>query len=121
MKNWLLTIIVYAIPLLILGTSIWVMTMEPTKQQNRQFIEGTKLIEEQVIRAQWDEAESELRTLEKVYSAARPRIQFSMERNEMNDVEVSLTRLHSYLVAADSTGALVSTEEARYHWANLNH
>ncbi|MGE5453641.1 MAG: DUF4363 family protein [Methylocystaceae bacterium] len=119
MKPWLRTLIAYAIPLIILGTSIWVMTLEPTSQQNQQFIQHTNQIEELINHAQWNDALKELRMVDKIYTAALPRIQFSMERDEINDVKLSLTRLKAYLVTGNRAEALASTLEARQHWQNL--
>ncbi|MGE5381763.1 MAG: DUF4363 family protein [Methylocystaceae bacterium] len=119
-SSWLRVAIAYAIPILILAASIWSMTLEPSKKQTRQFTGHMQKIEKQVTDKQWEAAMSESKSAQKIYHSAVPRIQFSMERDEMKQIDMALIRLQAYIKTENQAGAVTSAMEAREHWLSLN-
>jgi len=77
------------------------------------------LVKEQVKNEDWKSAQRELNNLEIAWRKVTPRIQFSMERNEINQLDVSLARAGAAITAKDQAGALMELEEAARHWHNL--
>ena len=77
------------------------------------------LVKEHVRNADWESAQREQNYLEIAWGKVTPRIQFSMERNEINQLDVSLARAGAAITAKDQAGALMELEEAARHWHNL--
>lgn len=121
MKNGVIKVTAYAIPIIILALAIFIMTMQPTRMEKQQFAHHIQGMETHIKAEEWDNALNELQGLEEVFYQVRPRIQFSLERGEINDIELSFARIKGYLKAKDEAGALVSTLEARLHWLHLDH
>ena len=44
----------------------------------------------------------------------------SVEKNEINAIDVNLARLKSCVTSRDNTQALLELNEAREHWHDLN-
>lgn len=118
--KWLRIITAYAIPILILAASIWSMTLEPSKQQSSQFTGHMEKVEKQITEKRWDAAMTESKSAQKIYHSAIPRIQFSMERDEIKQIDMALIRLQAYIKTNNQAGAMTSAMEAREHWLSLS-
>ncbi|HHV34114.1 MAG TPA: DUF4363 family protein [Syntrophomonadaceae bacterium] len=77
------------------------------------------LVKENVRNADWESAQQDLEDTEKAWKKVIPRIQFSMERDEINNLGISLARARAAITAKDKAGALMELEEAASHWHNL--
>jgi excinuclease ABC A subunit len=77
------------------------------------------LVKKAVKKADWESAQKEIDNLEEAWEKIVPRVQFSMERNEIKHLSVSLTRARAAITAKDKAGALMELEEADYHWNSL--
>lgn len=77
------------------------------------------LVKESVKNADWESAQQEIDNLKEAWEKVVPRIQFSMERNEIYLLSVSLTRAGAAITAKDKAGALMELEEAEHHWHSL--
>lgn len=69
----------------------------------------------------WKEAEKNCQKLMLSWQQVRPRIQFSVEKEEMNAINVNLVRVKAYIGLRQKDQAYVELTEAMEHWANLNH
>ncbi|HEY8463658.1 MAG TPA: DUF4363 family protein [Bacillota bacterium] len=67
----------------------------------------------------WPEAASYLNKLESAWRKIVPRIQFSEERDEINNFQHSLARLKGYLEAREKAQALAELKEIVETWADL--
>lgn len=67
----------------------------------------------------WDEANVRLIDLSNAWLKIVKRVQFSAERNEINDFDKSVARLRGAILAKDKTGAMMELSEAYEHWENL--
>jgi hypothetical protein len=76
-------------------------------------------IEQAVLSDNWTAAEEDIGKLEEAWKIVAKRVQFSGERDEMNDLSVSLSRLKASITTKDKTSALVELGEAGQHWINL--
>lgn len=77
------------------------------------------LVKEAVKKADWESARKEIDNLEKAWEEVVPRVQFSMERDEIKHLSISLTRARAAITAKDKAGALMELEEADYYWKSL--
>lgn len=69
---------------------------------------------------EWDKAETNYTALEKAWEEVVPRIQFSVEKDEMKDIYVNLARLEVYVDNQDSALAMSELNEIKQHWNHLN-
>ncbi|NLZ51688.1 MAG: DUF4363 family protein [Thermoanaerobacteraceae bacterium] len=68
---------------------------------------------------QWEQAIAHSQKLEDAWRKKIPWIQFSVERDQINGIDVALARLTGYLEARDKAGALAELYEAKRHWDDL--
>lgn len=64
-------------------------------------------------------AQRDLEDMEKTWRKVIPRIQFSMESDEINNLGISVARARAAITAKDQAGALKELEDAASHWHNL--
>lgn len=67
----------------------------------------------------WNEANQHCQALNIAWEKIKPRIQFSVEKDEMNAIDVGLARLDSYIRWEEQTEAWVELTEIESHWHNL--
>jgi hypothetical protein len=67
----------------------------------------------------WEEVERETNNLEAAWEKVVRRVQFSVERDEINYFTTNLARLQGAILAKDKPGALIELKEAYSHWENL--
>ena len=58
--------------------------------------------------------------LSTAWEKVSPRIQFSVDKDEMKAIEVGLSRLQAFLQSQDRSQALATAAEIREHWDHLN-
>jgi len=67
----------------------------------------------------WEEVEIEKQNLEAAWKKVVRRIQFSVERDEINYFTTSLARLQGAIITKDKSSAIIEIKEAYSHWENL--
>ena len=67
----------------------------------------------------WEQAIDYCQKLKNAWNKRIPWIQFSVERDQINGIDISLARLTGYLEARDKAGALAELYEAKRHWDDL--
>lgn len=67
----------------------------------------------------WDLAATHTEQLENNWKRVVRRIQFSSERNEINDFSVNIARLKGCIRAKDKSSGLQELAEAYEHWEDL--
>lgn len=93
--------------------------LKQARGENDNFPDNLTLVKENVRKADWESARHHLEDTEKAWEEVLPRIQFSMERGEINNLTVSLARARAAIMAQDKPGALMELEEAASHWHRL--
>lgn len=68
---------------------------------------------------QWEEARQHSKQLESAWRTVVKRIQFSVERDEVNQFEANLARLKGLLDAEEKGSAFAELSEAQLHWEGL--
>jgi multidrug efflux pump subunit AcrB len=64
-------------------------------------------------------AAAELSQVQAAWRKTIPKIQYSVERNELDSLDISLARLNGALQAKSRDAALVEIAEAERHWTEL--
>lgn len=77
-------------------------------------------VRENIAAGEWEQAISNNDNLNQAWKKIVPRIQFSVEKDEINAINVSLARLKGSIANRDKKPALVELYEIREHWDNLN-
>jgi uncharacterized protein YxeA len=67
----------------------------------------------------WTEAGHRFQELSQSWQQILPVIQFSIEKDEIDALNTSLSRLETYIELHEKNKALVELSEAREHWDNL--
>lgn len=67
----------------------------------------------------WMEVNMDIEALEKAWNKVIRRIQFSAERDEINDISTSIARLRGAALAEDKVNSLIELNEAYHHWRVL--
>lgn len=72
-----------------------------------------------VEQQQWDAAEQQYQFLDQAWYNLKPRIQFSVEKDEMISIDLSLARLGSCIQLRERTLAMIELSEIESHWQDL--
>ncbi|HHU72397.1 MAG TPA: DUF4363 family protein [Clostridiales bacterium] len=67
----------------------------------------------------WDKVNSEIDNLEKAWKKVIHRVQFSLERDEINDLSMNIARLRGAALAEDKGNSLTELLEAYNHWKEM--
>ncbi len=70
--------------------------------------------------ADWNKAEDSMMELRNSWEETVPRIQFSVEKDEINAIDVNISRMEAYIHLREKNAAYVELNEALEHWNNLN-
>lgn len=115
--------IYYLLPVAILALFIGIMLsgsyLKQPRGEDDHVQNQLSLVKEAVQKADWENAQQEIGNLKQAWEKVVPRIQFSMERNEIYQLSISLTRAGAAITAQDKAGALMELEEAEHHWHSL--
>jgi hypothetical protein len=74
---------------------------------------------ENVMDENWEGVEIEANELEAAWKKVVRRIQFSVERDEINYFTMNLARLQGAILAKNKSSALMELKEAYKHWESL--
>jgi hypothetical protein len=77
-------------------------------------------LEDNISTNEWQTASVNYNNLHQAWKKIVPRIQYSVEKDEINAIDVNLARLKICITSRDKTLALIELNEAREHWHDLN-
>jgi hypothetical protein len=72
-----------------------------------------------ILAERWDETEKGISELENSWNRVLNRVQFSVERDEVNFFNSNLARLKGAVLARDKAGSLIELHEALDHFKGL--
>lgn len=114
----------YSIPIITLVLFVLVMLsgtyLKKPRSTEDNFPQHLEAVKTHISNEQWDNAASDIDKLYTAWKKVARRVQFSSERDEMNDIDINLSRLRGAIDAKDKSIALVEISEARMHWDNLD-
>ena len=115
--------IAYGLPILILGAFILLMTggsfLKRPRNQEEDVLKYIAIVKEDVKQEDWERAEQDRKKLEKAWSRIAPRIQFSVERDEMYNINLNLARLGGVILGQDKAGAFAELGDIYENWMEL--
>jgi len=119
----MLKLIYYLIPTIIIALFIAVMNAgtylkEPRGEEDN-VPKYFQMVKADVKTEQWSAARDDLDKLEKAWKIVLRRVQFDVDRDEINYLSSNLARLEGSIEAEDQSSALAELAEAREHWEKL--
>lgn len=78
-----------------------------------------EIVIQDIVNENWAEAGKNTDQLIKAWEKVLNRVQFSSERNEINDLSISLARLRGAVQAQDKASGLEELYAAYEHWQDL--
>jgi len=84
------------------------------------FMLHIKSLEDDIKNEQWESAGDNAEKLTCAWKKVVTWIQFSVEKNEINAIDINLARLNAYVSARDKSNALAELWESLEHWQNIN-
>jgi uncharacterized protein YfkK (UPF0435 family) len=113
----------YIPPAIILLVSIGIMTTGGVLKQpfgeTDDVIKYINHIESNVKENKWEEAEENMGKLTDAWNKVKKRIQFSVERNELNDFTRNLARLKGAIIGRDTNGIWIELSAIKEDWNHL--
>ncbi|GAA0178699.1 DUF4363 family protein [Clostridium sediminicola] len=76
-------------------------------------------IENDLKNEQWQQAQDNLQNLNIAWVKVLKRIQFSVEKDEVDKINVNISRIQGAIIARDKTAAIIELSEMKGHWDNL--
>lgn len=116
--------IYYLVSIIILGSFVLITNSgdflrKPTSDNNDVSLH-IKNLEKDILDENWDEANDNYNKLKKAWEEVVVKIQFSVEKDEINYINLNLARLEAYLKLEEEDEALAELYEMKEHWNNLN-
>lgn len=116
-------ILIFSLPIITLIFFFFIMTSanflkQPTGEDDNLL----KIIDEikiDVNNGDWNSAENKNKSLYDAWQKICKRVQFSAERNELKDGDVSIARINGYIEARDKSGVLSELSELKEHWVDI--
>lgn len=77
------------------------------------------LVRKEIEDDNWKDAHEKTNQLSSAWDKVAKRVQFSAEKDEINDFNKSIARLRGAITAKDKSNAFMELNEAYEHWVNL--
>ncbi|HVJ50670.1 DUF4363 family protein [Desulfitobacterium sp.] len=117
------TFLVRAIPIVTLIFFILVMlsgdVLKKSFGNDDNITQSIAILMQDVDNENWEAADKDTDNLTRAWNKVVNRIQFSSERNEINNFSISLARLRGAIQAKDRSAGLQELNEAYEHWNDL--
>jgi len=111
------------IPILTIVIFVMIMNgglyMKKSRSELDNVLKHIETAKQKTKEGKWEEASLHTEKIEKAWKKVMPRIQFSVERDQINNFEVAIARLKGFLEAEDKAGSLAELSEAEEHWRDL--
>lgn len=113
----------YAIPVLVLLVFVAVMTSgglvkRPLGKED-DVVAHIEAVKRDVVSENWQQAQVDLSKVKSAWTTVAKRVQFSVERNEMNTIDMNIARMEGAISAQDKSAALMELSEMMEHWDDL--
>jgi hypothetical protein len=116
-------IIAYGIPVIMLTVFISIMIsgqyLKRPITQEEDVEKYIDLVTKDVIDENWDKAKQNTVKLTNAWNKVIPRIQFSVERDEVYCLNLNLARLSGEITGEDKSGALAEIGDINENWKEL--
>jgi hypothetical protein len=116
-------IIAYGIPVIMLTVFVLIMIsgqfLKKPRTEEEDVLKYIDLVTKDVMEENWDNAYQDNIKLTKAWVKIVPRIQFSVERDEIYCLNINLARLNGIIIGQDKAGALAEIGDINENWNEL--
>jgi len=113
----------FAIPIVALTVFVLLMLggnyLKEPKNPSEDVIAFVELSIKHVKAEKWNMLNEDIESLAAAWKKIMPRIQFSVERDEMYNINLNLARLRGSISAEDKTSTLIELNEIIENWTEL--
>lgn len=113
----------YIIPTLVLILFIAIMTSGGFLKRSFSNIDDVngsiEVLKKDVINENWKQAEIDFKKLKVAWRKVEKRVQFSVERDEMNMIDTNIARIGGALSVRDKSSSVIELSEITNHWNEL--
>ena len=67
----------------------------------------------------WEQADKDLKNLKTAWNIVKKRVQFSVERDEMNLIDTNIAKIEGALTIHDKSFIIIELSEMKGHWNEL--
>lgn len=114
----------YIVPIIALLFFIAIMLsgnfLKKPKNPSEDVLSFTEIILKNAKDENWSEAEKNVYNLEKAWNKVLPRIQFSVERDEIYNIGLNIARLKGEILSEDKSAILTELYELKENWIELS-
>lgn len=93
--------------------------MKKPRNGDEDFPKYLETVKADVNSSQWENADANLDKASAAWDKIAKRVQFSVERDEINEIKMNLSRIDGAITAQDKSNAIIELSEAKMHWDNL--
>lgn len=119
----MIKLIYYLVPAMVITLFVLIMNageyLKEARGEHDNVPKYFQLVEADVAAGQWTTAEEDLDKLKAAWQVVMGRIQFDVERDEINHLSANLARLGGSIKAKNMSSAVVELAEAKEHWDEL--
>jgi|GEM_PF-5079061 len=115
----------YMVPILILllftavmNGKLYKLTLSPEKGDD--FPHYLQTLKEDVTVEEWIKVQGDYDELTALWKNMVDCIQFSVEKDQIEAIDVNLARMQAYIELRDKKGVVVELIELKEHWKNIN-
>lgn len=87
--------------------------------KNDNVMECVQYLKEDIEKEDWEKSLNDLNKLEMAWEKVGKRVQFSVERNEMIEMDNNIARLEGAIWGKDKSASYIEISEFVEHWMNL--
>ena len=113
----------YIIPIMILLLFVGIMTsggiLKRPFGKADDVISYIESLKKDVANENWQQAKMDITQVKSSWRIVEKRVQFSVERNAMNAIDVSISRIEGAIYAQDKTSAIIELSQITRCWNDL--
>jgi hypothetical protein len=116
-------VVLYIIPVLTLAAVVLFLNggqyLKKPVEDTNDFPRCLQLLKEDINNEDWEAAGSDLDKLQASWNRVLTRIQYGVNRNEVHQINIRISRIRGAIQARDKTAALIEINELENHWNAL--
>ncbi len=113
----------YIVPILVLILFITIMTsggiLKKPFGKSDDVASCIETLKKDVINEDWEQAKTDVQHLKAAWKTVEKRVQFSVERDEMNIIDINIARIEGAISIGDKSSAIIELSEIMEHWNAL--
>lgn len=113
----------YIIPIMILLLFVGIMNsggiLKQPFSKTDDVLSYIEALKKDVVDENWKQAEIDIARVKSAWRIVEKRVQFSVERNDINEIDINIARIEGALLAKDKTSAFIELSQITRHWNEL--